>query len=52
MVEIAKRIYEQTIIKWLIGIGATGGTLIGAYFYYLVVIGLITVNKLLRVSKV
>ncbi len=43
MIEIAKRIYAQTIIKWLIGIGATGGTIVGGIFYYLSVIGAIDV---------
>lgn len=41
---MSKRIYEQSIIKWILGIGATGGTLAGWIFYYLAQIGAITVN--------
>ena len=41
---MAKRIYAESIKKWLIGVGITGGTLIGAYFYYLMVIGVIDVE--------
>jgi len=41
---MAKRIYSQTIIKWLLGLGLTGGTLIGSIFYYLALTGAITVN--------
>ena len=38
------RIYFQTIKKWAIKVGITGGTLIGLLFLYLSITGAITVN--------
>jgi hypothetical protein len=40
---MAIRVYKETVLKWLRNAGITGGTLIGAYFLYLVAIGAITV---------
>ena len=39
---MTKKVYTQSIIKWLIGIGATGGTLIGGIFMYLMAVGAIS----------
>ena len=39
---MAKRIYSQSVIKWLIGIGSTG-TLIGGIFLYLYLTGAIDI---------
>jgi hypothetical protein len=41
---MAKRIYSQTVIRWLIGIGATGGILAGSIFFYLASIGAIEIT--------
>lgn len=41
---MVKRVYSESVKKWLIGIGATGGTLVGAIFAYLAFIGAITVT--------
>ena len=45
VIKITKRIYLQSIIKWLVVVGAGGGTLIGSYFGYLAFLGLITINS-------
>ena len=39
---MVKRVYTQSVIKWLLGIGVSGGTLIGGIFFYLAMIGAIT----------
>lgn len=42
--KMARRIYFQSLIKWLTGVGAVGGTLIGSLFLYLVSIDAIEVT--------
>lgn len=41
---MAKRVYLQTVIKWVIGIGVPVGTAIGAIFMFLIQTGAITVT--------
>ncbi len=41
---MAKRVYPETVKKWLIRAGITAGTLIGGIFIYLMAIGAITVT--------
>jgi len=41
---MVKRIYSETVKKWLLGSGITVGTLIGGIFLYLAMIGAITIT--------
>ena len=41
---MTKKIYSETVKKWLIGSGITVGTLIGGIFLYLAMIGAITIT--------
>lgn len=41
---MARRIYTETVKKWLIGIGASGGTIIGSIFLYLALTGAIEIT--------
>ncbi len=41
---MAKRIYFETVKKWLIGAGITVGTLIGGLFIYLAFLGVIEIT--------
>ncbi|HUV84312.1 MAG TPA: hypothetical protein VMV86_01305, partial [Methanosarcinales archaeon] len=40
---MSKRVYSESVKKWLIGAGISGGTLIGSIFLYLALTGSIEV---------